>query len=293
MHYFGVSKRTARGMTALATITLLTMLVPVFLRFLGPKANSSEQDRLILDSLVAELQTLFQPPPGKPDLELFPFNPNIVGESELLALGIDEPIARRIVAYRNAGGRFYVKKDLLKIYGLTEAEYARLQPFIDLPEKHPQKTAYTDIRKPVVKKEADYAPPPKDSIDINLADSADLMPIYGIGPKLSARIAKFRYALGGYVSEDQLSEVYGLNEETLKRLQAAVYVDPAFVPKKINMNFANAQELARHAYISRQLAENIVAFRDEYGPFKGEDDPALHKIIPDTLLNKLKPYILF
>jgi competence protein ComEA len=50
-------------------------------------------------------------------------------------------------------------------------------------------------------------------IDLNLADSLDLMRVRGIGPVLSRRILRYRDLLGGYSNIEQLKEVYGFGEE--------------------------------------------------------------------------------
>ncbi|MBN1108862.1 MAG: helix-hairpin-helix domain-containing protein, partial [Bacteroidales bacterium] len=55
---------------------------------------------------------------------------------------------------------------------------------------------------------------PVEVIELNTCDSAMLEALPGLGPVLSARIIKYRKLLGGYVSAEQLREVYGLSEET-------------------------------------------------------------------------------
>lgn len=291
-YYFGFTRSETNGTIVLLLITFLIILVPFLLRIFISNSHHGEVDRLILDSLVAAIENNKPPLDQKPDL--FPFNPNTAAEKELLALGIDEKAAKHIVNYRKAGGIFNTKKDLLKIYGLTEVEYTRIYAFIDLPENSPSPSAGAPQPKPGFILQPEYKPHPlTDYIDINLADSTALMSIRGIGPVFSNRIIRFRNALGGFASEEQFSEVYKLNEEALKNLKDAAYIDTIFTPQKLNLNFANARELSKHPYISGELARNIVAFRSANGPYKDAEDPSLQKIIPDSLLIKLKPYILF
>ena len=42
--------------------------------------------------------------------------------------------------------------------------------------------------------------------------------------------------------------------------------------EKININTASAQELTELKYIGDKVAERIVQYRDEHGPFKSPDD---------------------
>ncbi len=52
-------------------------------------------------------------------------------------------------------------------------------------------------------------------LNLNICDSASLEALPGIGPVLSSRIIKYRNLIGGYVSVDQLKEVYGLPKKHL------------------------------------------------------------------------------
>jgi len=66
---------------------------------------------------------------------LFSFDPNITSKEELAELGFSNALSNRIINYRTKGGKFLVKKDLMKIYGMDSVLYKRLFSFIDLPDK--------------------------------------------------------------------------------------------------------------------------------------------------------------
>jgi competence ComEA-like helix-hairpin-helix protein len=68
-------------------------------------------------------------------------------------------------------------------------------------------------------------------INLNRADSAELVKLYGIGPVLSKRIIKYRNSLGGkFQSVDQLKNVYGLSEETFNSIKPYLIVDTLSQP---------------------------------------------------------------
>jgi competence ComEA-like helix-hairpin-helix protein len=68
-------------------------------------------------------------------------------------------------------------------------------------------------------------------INLNSADSAELVKLYGIGPVLSKRIIKYRNSLGGkFQSVDQLKNVYGLSEETFNSIKPYLIVDTLSQP---------------------------------------------------------------
>jgi DNA uptake protein ComE-like DNA-binding protein len=134
-------------------------------------------------------------------------------------------------------------------------------------------------------------PQPRQSFNINTADESQLSTIKGIGSVLSARIVKFRNQLGGFISEAQYQEVYGLRPEVAERLKQHTYICADFQPKKIDINTADTQTLAVHPYITYRQARSIIDYRAQHGPFLTVE--ALHylTLIEGTTLNKLKPYL--
>ena len=55
-------------------------------------------------------------------------------------------------------------------------------------------------------------------IDLNMADSSDLIKLKGIGPVLARRILNFREALGGFYKVGQLQDVYQLPDSVFQSL---------------------------------------------------------------------------
>src|SRR6056297_2393306 len=53
------------------------------------------------------------------------FNPKEVGKEELMEMGGKEYLAGNIISYRNAGGRFKNKTDLLRIYGMEDKTFQK------------------------------------------------------------------------------------------------------------------------------------------------------------------------
>jgi hypothetical protein len=131
------------------------------------------------------------------------------------------------------------------------------------------------------------------AIDLNEADTAQLIRIKGIGPVFSSRIIKYRNLLGGYVMTEQLSEVYGLSAETLLNLRECVFVDSLFIPEKIRINFSEWIDLVKHPYINSEFANRILRKRSMEGPYMDERDFADRLEIPDSIQIKLLPYCEF
>ena len=67
---------------------------------------------------------------------------------------------------------------------------------------------------------------PTRQLDINRATAEEWADLPGIGPVLSRRIVKFRSALGGFVSLDQLHQVYGLDSAVIALVRPSLALEP-------------------------------------------------------------------
>lgn len=65
-------------------------------------------------------------------LKPFKFNLNTISEEELNQLGLPEKAIKNILMFRKKGGTFRKTNDLNKIYGITNATFEKLQPYIQL-----------------------------------------------------------------------------------------------------------------------------------------------------------------
>lgn len=216
----------------------------------------------------------------------FNFDPNTTTSQEFVSLGFPEKLSARIINYRNKGGTFRIKSDLLKMYGMDSALYVTLVPYIALPETYVkpkfEKKEFAD-GKPIIREK-----PQK--FNLNEADTIQLEEIYGIGPKLAQRIVKYRDKLGGFTSHEQLKEVYGLDTAVVEKIVSASYLPDPPVVKKINLNRVDEKTLATHPYFGRKIASAIVAYRFQHGNFKSVDDLSRIPLIDKNNLGKLFPY---
>ncbi|GHB76070.1 ComEA family DNA-binding protein [Persicitalea jodogahamensis] len=238
--------------------------------------------------------------PARPT-RLFIFDPNTASPDQLQELGIPRFLALRIEKYRQKGGRFRRKEDLQKIYDFPPALFAKLEPYIELTSSTQQPglpnagfeenpTRETTFVPPNAARP--FARPTPVAFDINTADTTQLATLRGIGSKLSARIVKFRDALGGFHSTEQYSEVFGLDSLALAELRRYGRVQTP--PQKININTATIEELSRHPYFrNRKLNEVIVRYREQHGPYASFEAMKSVRILDDATLKKWMPYLAF
>jgi competence protein ComEA len=151
---------------------LVFALMQVFSYFYNASSSPAERYDIVLLSTLSDSASA---PHNSPNAEgktqrLFPFNPGIVDYSELLELGFSPKVANILIHYREKGGRFFKKEDVKKIYGVSHELYARIEPYIAIPNRdYPSdfKGKFED-RKPTV-------------IDINHASFEEWKALPGIG----------------------------------------------------------------------------------------------------------------
>lgn len=129
-------------------------------------------------------------------------------------------------------------------------------------------------------------------LDINSCDSSSLVSLPGIGPVLSVRIIKYRNLIGGFVSPDQLREVYGLSEETLARIRKGLFADTMGI-RKIRVNEAGYSELARHPYFQKGEVNAIIRYREEKGRIGSLSEISDSGIISSETLARISGYLDF
>lgn len=152
-------------------------------------------------------------------------------------------------------------------------------------------TANYSYQREYASRPAAQAAPSKWVVDINHADSAEFTRLYGIGPVLARRIVRFRSALGGFVSVNQIKEVYGFDTVFFPDLAPHVTVDTAAV-QKIDINTATVGQLARHPYLDSYQAKAIVNLRQRCGGFNSTSALLGVPIIDSQTYNNLEPYLI-
>jgi competence protein ComEA len=288
-HYFGFSRTETNGfLILLPLMAIFIFSEPVYEWWSVRYGPVPEDNPRHLDSLMAQWKWT-KPADSSTDsmhAAPFPFDPNSASSADLIRLGLSDKLAERIVRYRAKGGKFKIRMDFQKIYGLDSASFARLEPFIQLPEK---KT----LRPFVAKGSSAGSHQVVRSVlfDLNLADSSQLISIYGIGEKLSKRIIAYRTRLGGFISMDQLHEVFGLDTAVIRQLQKKSFITTDFVPRRINVNLADKKELTTLPYIRFPLANAITTWRFQHHGFKSIDELKQIVLLDEATFEKIKPYL--
>lgn len=171
---------------------------------------------------------------------------------------------------------------------IRQFEIALAQPDT-LPGKADKKKQQKQYHYPnnTYKKAAPAKPPM--IVEINTADSAKLVGLYGIGAVFADRILKYRGLLGGFYTKEQLLEVYGMDSTRYDQLKDQIKVSQDLIVK-IPVNNAEFKTLLRHPYLDYETVKSIVNYRQKNDSIPNAD--TLRKVIAyDPMFEKVKSYI--
>ncbi|MBN2596617.1 helix-hairpin-helix domain-containing protein [Labilibaculum sp.] len=210
---------------------------------------------------------------SKKEYNLFSFDPNVISLNKWDSLGVKKKISVRIKKYLASGGSFRQATDLKKIYGFDSAKLAELLPYVNIIVKVNSERSSQKIH-----------------VRLNSSDTTQLKQLPGIGSVLSARIVNYRDLLGGFVSKDQVLEVYGISKEKFLRIESCIEVDSISI-RRLLINSFDELLLRKHPYINLRIAKDIIRYRERNGNFTSVDQLQTHKLIPDSIFIKLAPYL--
>ncbi len=134
--------------------------------------------------------------------------------------------------------------------------------------------------------------------NLNTADSAALVKLYGIGGYYARKILRYREALGGsFADVRQLLEIEGFTQERFAGIERSIFVNDSDV-KGISLLNAGREFLERHPYIGPYAARGILSYIRLKGKdtFKGElhllEQLVKERVITQNNAEKLKVYLL-
>ena len=131
----------------------------------------------------------------------------------------------------------------------------------------------------------------QDSLPFNLntMDSASLERLPWIGPVSAGRICRFREALGGFHTAEQLAEVWGMNSDQIKVITPWFHVGNGPF-RFICIDTASWSTMKAHPYIRSTGARYIERYRNQHALSSIHD---LKNAIPvnDSLFRRWLPYL--
>jgi competence protein ComEA len=275
-NYMSLTKKDWNGITVLLVLIALALVAPYVYQWFHKDStiNVNEFNAAIAQLNKTDKISTLNDADKKANVAHFKFNPNNLSAEKWQELGLTERQINIIKNYTAKGGKFYKPGDLKKIYGITADDYKRLAPYIDIPSS------------------SGYAVKGNAVVELNSADSAKLTTVQGIGPAFATRIIYYRERLGGFISKEQLKEVYGLDDMKFKEVKDHVKVNPAHI-RRININTITFDKLRLMPYLNYKQVNALIEYRKQHGNYNSMVDLKDIAIIDDQILRKIEPYLIF
>lgn len=222
--------------------------------------------------------------------ELAPFDPNTADSATFCRLGLPGWMARNILRYRAKGGKFRRPDDFKKIYGLTDAQYRQLLPYIDIPPEDTLRQTARLYNPPAMRDTVLYPNkfPEGTVIELNGADTTLLKKIPGIGSGIARMITGYRQRLGGFYRIEQLEDIH----LDYRQLAPWFSIDTAGI-RRIDLNRASVDRLRNHPYINFYQAKAIVEYRRKHGRLKSLKPFVLYEEFSAEDLERIGHYVCF
>ena len=281
---FYLSKRTRRAMFIFVALLCLISFIPRLLISLFPDKpfQITIEEKQIFQSLkytpikkFEKKKKIFKVPPSK-------FDPNTYTVQNWMYLGLTEKQAKSVLKFGKYG--FYSNEQLAKVFVIPKEVFRLIKDSTFYPDKKQLFENKITINKNEEEK------PKTLIIEINQASEEELQKIKGIGPFFAKNIIKQRDKLGGFISKQQLLEVWQFTPEKLTEIESSIQVNSSIL-KKININLATVEELKNHPYIRWNIANSIVKMRVQKGSFHSVNELLESKLITQEIFDKIKPYL--
>lgn len=231
-------------------------------------SNANFKERKSTFKSFTKKESKFKTPPHK-------FDPNTYGVSDWMLLGLSEKQANILLKFSKRG--FYSNEDLKQVFVISDAFFAKIKDSLVYPSKPTFTPKSQETKKILI-------------VELNTATEEELMNLKGIGAFFAKNIIKKRNELGGFISAEQLLEVWKMDQEKYELIKPQIKVDPNLL-KSININEASAEELKKHPYVTWNVANSIVKMRMQNGPYSDISGIKKSALINEELYQKLKPYL--
>ncbi|MFH6969293.1 ComEA family DNA-binding protein [Flavobacterium sp. FlaQc-28] len=288
MHFkFTSQQRT--GIFLLFVIIIILQLFYFFFDFDKSEISFSGEKQWMLlqkDIDAARMEQLTEK--GK----VYTFNPNFISDYKGYKLGMSVQEIDRLLAFRKENKYVNSAKEFQEVTHISDSLLKVISPLFKFPDWTRKKNEFKIEKKEYPAK----IPFNKVNIvlsDINTASQEDLIKVYGIGEALSLRILKQKEILGGFISMEQMEDVWGLSPEVIVELNRRFKAVTPSGFKKIAINDASLKELSQFPYFKYSLAKQIVTYRSMNGNFNNIEELSKIKGFPVEKAKIISLYLEF
>ena len=287
--YFSYSKQERSGIFFLLLIIVALQVVFYVVKY----TTDNVEGNLSIDKETKDkIDALKQNSQQKDAIRIYPFNPNFITDYKGYTLGMSVEEIDRLHTYRAQNKFVNNSVEFQNITHISDSLLKEISPYFKFPEwANTKSVSQRKIPSATFQRGLEIQKDNFQIKDLNSAIAEDLKSIRGIGDKLALRIIKFRNRLGGFIVDDQLYDVYGLEPEVIKRTFARFKVLSQPQIEKINVNSASAEEISQLIYIRYNVVTKIVEYREVNGSFSSFDELTKIEDFPIDKIHRIKLYL--
>lgn len=283
--HFVFSKSQQNGIFLLVILIVLLQLIYFFVDF-NASNELSQEDSVRITGFQKQIDSLKQVALTKDTVRVYPFNPNLITDYKGYSLGMSLEEIDRLHEFRKTNKWVNSSKEFQAITLISDSLLNKIAPYFRFPDW--VEKSNSDINK---KGNKSLKPVGLNIRDLNAASFDDLIQVRGIGEVLASRIIKFRSKIGGFLSDIQLKDIYGLNLEARKELlnNYSVLTKPEIAV--FNINKASILEIASVPYLDYELAREIVDYRTLHERITTFEELAKIKAFPSEKIDRIALYL--
>ena len=282
--YFTLTNSQRKGILLLFAIIITVQLL--FMLLVNPVNREQVVDAKWL-SVQTEIDSLKQVRYSDVP-KIYPYNPNFITDFIGYKLGMSVVEIDRLLLFRKSNKYVNSAAEFQAVTKVSDSLLSVMSPYFKFPDWVKNKKNFTSFDKKQFT--AKVTGP---LIDINNASAEDLIKIYGIGPALSERILKQKDLLGGFVSMNQMQDIWGLSLEVIDNLNKKFTIIKSPEINKISINKATIKELSQFPYFRYPISKNIVTYRSMNGDIKSTADLIKIKGFPAEKIDIIAVYLEF
>lgn len=278
--HFALSRSQQNGIFVLIVLIILFQIVIFGMDYLPSNEEPIDQERL--EAFTRQMDSIEKARPGKKDT-IYPFNPNFLSDFKGYQLGMKAEEIDRLLRYRENGQWINSSEDFQEVTKISDDLLRKISPSFRFPAWIQKNSSKSNFEHAVQQK--------LEVSDLNLATAEDLQAINGIGAKLSERIIKYRFKIGGFLDSSQLNDVYGLSPEVIEKLNARFKIITRPKISIISIHTATAAELAEIPYLSPEMARKIINYRNLHERISSFEELSKIDAFPSDKIDRIKLYL--
>lgn len=263
-------------------IIIIVLQAIYFFADFSSESNSEALSQQKIETFQAQIDSIKLARAEADSLKIYPFNPNYITDFKGYTLGMSVEEIDKLHQFRDEDRWINSAKDFQEVTGVSDSLLASISPYFKFPDR------VIEAEKKKSKVKAIASTPIS---DLNKAEAEELQKVNGIGEVLANRIVNYRTKIGGFRSEIQLKDIYGLNYETREKLrqQFQVFKDEEF--GLININKAKILDLVDVPYIKYELAREIIDYRQLHEKISSFEELSKIESFPSDKIDRIQLYL--